>query len=593
MKSKTSFFNAAIFKRDLRRSAPLWGIYLLVWLVAMPMSLISQRQWRDGVEMQYLVLEAAVISSHIVAFCYGLAVACVLFACLYRSRSANFFASLPIRRETFFATKYLTGLAFLLLPNLLVAAATVLAGLCMGVNLAGSVLLWLAASALGYVFYFSFAAFCAMVVGHLVALPLLYTVLQFTAVVLEAIVRHLLEAFVYGFSTSSGSVLTFLSPMAYTLIENGGLHAQRVYSADGIGAGGYCYLENWRYPLLLAAVGAAFALLAFWMFRKRRMESAGDVIAVQHLKPVFLYGFTVGCSLVIGWILSAMLVSGANTANFLPILACLLAGAVLGFFGGEMMLHKSLRVFRKRNWVNCAVACAVIAAALCCCRFDLFGYSRNVPAPDNVAAVSLNYGGYTQDSRFIAQVTELHQEIVSQQSQTEQALQYSWGPSVYLKYQLQNGRELIRCYHLPVNSATAQDSQSLIRRYEALYNDPDYIVPRKLPADYTEADILRGYVNVYNGENKEIYLSAAQAFQLLKNAVEPDLRTTSLGVKRWTESYGADDPVELLDVQLAIEFQNQPDRRDGTETYCLTVTADAIRTIQALKDLGVPETILE
>ncbi len=589
MKSRTSFFNAAVFKRDLRRSAPLWGAYLLIWLAAMPMSLISQRDWRESLDMQYLVLEAAVASSYIFPFFYGLAMACVLFACLYRSRSANFFAGLPIRREAFFATKYLTGLALLLLPNAIVAVLTVLAGACMGVNLAGEVLLWLAASALGYVFYFSFAAFCAMVVGHLAALPLLYMVLNFTAVVLEAIVRQLLDAFVYGFSSSGNLVLTFLSPVVHAQRRDNGL---RVLYREGIE--GY-QLENWRYLLLLAAAGAAFALLAFWMYRKRRMESAGDVIAVRHLKPVFLYCFTVGCSLVIGWMLKVTLISGSATANFLPILACLLVGAVIGFFGGEMMLQKSLRVFRKRNWARCAVACAVIGAALCGCRFDLFGYSRYVPAPEQVAAVSLDSDAYSQDTQLIAGTAALHRDIIRQQTQTEQELRQAWGPTIQISYRLENGREVSRCYRLPVYETEAENRESLIRRYEDLYNDPDYIVLRSLPADYRETDLVRGYVNVFDnrtGENKETYLSASQAYQLLKTAVEPDLRTTNMAVTSWTESTestGSAVATISASVNLEFEFQNQPDTIDGNKIYHLNITDGASRTIQALIDLGALE----
>lgn len=588
MKSRTFCCNGAILKKDFLRGAPLWGVYLLVWLAAIPMTLLSQRGWRNAAEMQYLVLEAAVVSSHVVPFFYGLGAACLLFSYLYRSRNANFFAALPLRRESLFATKYLTGLLYLLLPNLAVAVVTVLLGAALGVNLTAQVLAWFAMSALGYVFYFSFAVLCAMAVGHLAALPLLYGVLNFTAIVVETIVRELLRLFVYGWY-STGNVLTFLSPLWYCM---GGAHGPSAV-ADYNGAAEMigCYLTGWKLVLILAAVGAAFALLAFWMYRKRRMESAGDVIAVRHLKPVFLYCFTAGCSLVFGWLLSAMIIDNRRGSHFLLVLICLLAGAVLGYFGGEMLLHKSLRVFRKRNWANCAVACAVIAAVLCCCRFDVFGYSSYVPEAEEVEAVSLDYGeAYSEDPRFVARAAAFHQAILEQRSQTEQLLQSeSRGRTVYLRYRLRNGRLVGRRYTLPVTEAALEDSESLLRQYEDLYNDPDYIVLRYLPAGYAKADIRRGYVTYYNssGEEIEIYLSASQAYELLKTAVEPDLRETSMGVTRETryDYDGVPDTIAVAyDVTIRIEFQ---ERFQGSRW--IYPTSDATRIIQALTGLGVPE----
>lgn len=606
MKSRTSCCNGAMMKKDFLRGAPLWVVYLLGWLVAVPLSLISNRSWRGPVEMQYMVLEAAEVSTHVIPFLYGLGAACLLFSYLYRSRSANFFAALPLRREKLFATKYLTGLLYLLLPNVLVAVLTMVTGVCLGVNLVMQTLQWFAASFLSYVFYFSFAVCCAMVVGHIVALPLLYGVLNFTAVVVESLVRFLLEGFVYGWSSRGGTVLDFLSPVYYFLTRDG-LCAVGEYDENGLGTLIACHLENWLSVILLALVGVAFAVLAFCMFRKRRMESAGDVIAVRHLKPVFLYCFTAGCSLVIGSSLVSMLINRATSFNFLPTLACLLVGAVLGYFGGEMMLHKSLRVFRKRNWANCAVACMVITAALCCARFDLFGYSRYVPAQGEVAAASLGYSeNESHDPDFIAQVLSLHQEILDRQKESELLLRGGdiSSRSIYLSYTLTDGREVVRRYDLPLNEELALDSDSLIRRYDAAFNDPDYIVTRNLAEHYTQADIQRAYVYVYcydeesSYRNDEIYLSGAEAYELLKTAVEPDMRNGLLGTASFTDGYAFDDDYEYYyddrtnepeeplfwEVELSVERVSD----SPTSNWYLTIPAEATRTVQALIELGVP-----
>ena len=42
MKSRTSFFNFAVLRKNLQRCLPLIVIYTLVWAVAMPLNFISQ-----------------------------------------------------------------------------------------------------------------------------------------------------------------------------------------------------------------------------------------------------------------------------------------------------------------------------------------------------------------------------------------------------------------------------------------------------------------------------------------------------------------------------------------------------------------------
>ena len=41
MTSKTSYFDAAIFKRSLRKTMPLWICYLVLWLFLLPGILLS------------------------------------------------------------------------------------------------------------------------------------------------------------------------------------------------------------------------------------------------------------------------------------------------------------------------------------------------------------------------------------------------------------------------------------------------------------------------------------------------------------------------------------------------------------------------
>ena len=75
------------------------------------------------------------------------------------------------------------------------------------------------------------------------------------------------------------------------------------------------HLVGWGYLGILAGVGVVFAVCAYLLLQHREMERSGDVIAVRQLRPAALYGFTIGCALVIG-VLLVELLSGNASDNF-------------------------------------------------------------------------------------------------------------------------------------------------------------------------------------------------------------------------------------------------------------------------------------
>ncbi len=585
MKSRMSCCNLAVLKRTMFRGLPLWGAYLLCWIVAMPVVLLSNGNYLEIVDLKDYVLEAAAGSCHIVNFLYGLAVAFVVSSYLYKSRSANFFGALPLRRETMFFTQYAGGLLFAVLPNLIICLLTFLAGLYWGGSMLLECAIWFAAQFLGFLFYYSFAMVVAMIVGNQIALPLVYGVLNFTAVVIEAIVRQLLDVFVHGAWFRSDYFFDWASPLYYILASNKGPRVRSNYIEDVFTSSTF---YNWDLLLIYAAVGVVFALAAFFIHKYRRMESAGDVIAVRHLKPVFLYGFTVGCGLCIGYFLSAIILQGVGRDNFVPVLICMLVGAFIGYFVGQMLLHRSVRVFRSRYFANYGVVAVVILAVMLCVRFDLFGYSRYVPDAEDVYGVDIGYTynetEVSTDPILIQKTIETHKVMMASDEK-----EGPWGwRTAYITYHMKDGRTVRRSYDLPVSEALSQDENSAIRMYEAIFNDPDYIVIRELGADYTAADIER--CNIYNDKGAEVYLNKTEAYEFLKTCMEPDLRETTMCIDEYS---GRGLRADYVGISISIAF-TAPSPEDGREMATayrhLSVTEDALRILAFAAEKGIEPT---
>ena len=122
MQSKTSFFNGTLFRKNLTRFWPLWG--LASFLAALfPLALLV-KVLRDGTysppirapeftRMYYSVVGDA---GPVLFLIYGALCALAVWSYLYSPRSVGLLHTLPIRREGLFLTNFLSGLAMVLLP---------------------------------------------------------------------------------------------------------------------------------------------------------------------------------------------------------------------------------------------------------------------------------------------------------------------------------------------------------------------------------------------------------------------------------------------------------------------------------------------
>ena len=588
MKSRTSCCNAAVLKRTAFQGLPLWGAYLLLWLILLPVMLYSGERWYGLMEVRDYVLSMTAGSCQIFGAAYGLASACMVFHWLYKSRSANFFGALPLSRTTLFGTCYLAGLLFAVVPHLVAVVLSVPAAFVWGMALLKDLMIWFAVMTLTYLFYYSLSVLIAMIVGNLIALPVLYAIVNFTAVVVEAVVRSLLEYFVYGLSFRGSFLFDWASPLHYTLLQGDGPDVRRIYDEVAADATDIVF-EGWPLILIMAAVGVVFAAIAYFLHKHRRMESAGDVIAVQHLKPVVLYCFTFGCSIVLGYCLANLLVSTSiGTEDFVGVLLCMLMGAFIGYFLGQMLLHKSMRVFRKRYWLNWAVTCLIITAAMLCARYDLFGYAHYVPDLDEVEAVSLGYGGdFYEDSAFMEDVAEFHQACIDRQYETERMDVHQDGYNrMYLSYKMKDGRLVEREYLLPISEELARDENSLIRMFEDAYNDPDYKLVRRLPDHFAAADIESCQI-VQNASGKDVWLSRQEAYEFIKTCLEPDIRESSMetvcycGYHDWEKS-------KYCNINVEISFREDMTNDESVNRYYyFSVTADAHRILEFADGKGI------
>lgn len=625
MQFGTSYFNKTLFAKHFARFWPIWGLYGLIWTVCLPLGILagSRSGWMAAdarvLPLNYLDTTGWFSAATLLAAVFGLLAAMAVFSYLYSARSVSLFHALPLRREGLFLTSYLAGLGFLILPNLAVFLLALAAEAACGAVVFSSLFTWLVVSSLLGLFFYSFAVFCAMFTGHILALPAFYVVLNGLAAGLAVLFGQMAHEFLFGFDGAAwlSGIATWLSPIL--CLSACHVVIPTVMDAAGTGRADYAsaYFTGLGYVALYALVGVVLAAVALAVYRRRQLETAGDVVSVSWVRPVFKYGVAFCAAVALGETLyslfSALLPRGAW-----GLLLMLLLWGAAGYFVAEMLLRKKFWVFRG-SWKGCVVLLCCLTAAMCLMEFDVTGFERRVPDPARVQSVSLDAGstapyddangqGLLLDGpEDIAAVTELHRAIVARKAAIEGAepdytyeqldggleVETSGQAWVQLRYTLTNGSVVTRSYRIPLTQEALDDPDTPAARLDALLNAPGQAEKAYFGA-MAEGDYLISAVVTqphYDEEGAYYYDEKpvdSTGLEELWSAVQADLADGSLGRRYLLENQARLENCYVNDLILTFRRAGQAARADGSDTYSVTVTLQTTgaRTLAALEQYG-------
>ena len=547
MKSSRLSFDIAIARNTLRRCWPLWAAYLGFLLVTFPLPLLSEiraASERGSVGLIYSCREQI---AHMAAFqvLAGMAVAILivmlLFGYLYNSRGNTLMNSLPIRRESLFLTLYLTGLIPVLCCELLVMGLTMLMTAAYDIG-AVWFFRWFACAALGFLAFYGFSVFCAMLTGNILVLPAVYVVLNFTAIGFETCIRECLSTLVYGMIPGMQK-LFFLSPPVKLS------DALKVMTNDPQTV----RLEGLGTVAAYAVVGTVFAVLALLLYRKRRMESVSDFVAIPILKPVFRVCMGFGGAFLFTAVIFENFfqnsVSGRSAAWLMAVL--LVIGAFFGWLIAEMLIRRTVRAF-PLPWKGLALICLVCILTVIAAETDVTGYEKRIPDPEKVDHVEFCFDTEFSDPENIRLVTELHRELIRDKqlydSKSEDYMRMGeksyrlndpeeadlqmdfWVP---INYVMQNGRELQRVYTIAFHAHEVDEPESTVGKILNLLNSREGIQSRMKTTLPMEAQ----YVNYavinregLNGMENSYRLSPQETLELWNMAMLPDAEDGNLSL---------------------------------------------------------------
>ena len=530
MRSGTSCFNATLFRKHLLRFWPVWAVQLVILALALPLNALMllrmDLEAYGGVTGGYLenfaryTVPGMTDLSLMLAVVLGLLAAMAACSHLYSQKSANFMGALPVRREGLFFSHYLAGLVTVLGPGVIAFLLTLLVELTGGCLLPGQLGYWLGYTCSAGFFFYTFAVFLGMFTGHILALPAFYGIFNLLAFVVMAMLNGVLDIFYYGFGSLPdwvGKTVSWLTPV----VNFGGLQMGVLGEWHDYGSSPHLL---WIYPLAALALAAGALLL----YRRRNLESAGDVVAVRVMRPVFQYGVALCAGLFFGMMTRAILNLGE-----VELMVAIFLWGIAGYFVARMLLSKSFRVLR--YWKGAVAVGVAFLALFAVVGFDLTGFETRVPRVQDVASVSIrglqappfDGGSYVDavldDPEDIAAAVALHQSFVDRREWADQpaaisADEYVGYTEYYVTYQLKDGSTLSRNYdHVLVDQGANQTLQALL-------SDPEVILQSYALAQMEQ----RG--KLIWAQAPEMGIAYGEEARTLLDAVLEDIAAGRLGV---------------------------------------------------------------
>lgn len=540
MRSMISSSERALARSDFRRFWPLLFGYAVLWLCALPLSLWSRHDYlssRRPMEAMASVsnyfYNASRASIYVSAF-FAVLLAMALFSYLMNSRSVGLMHSLPITRGRQFATHFIVGVIMFTAVHLAAALLALPVQAALGaVNMRGTWEWFAAAELTSLFFFFALATLCAMITGWLLAVPVIYTGINFLFAAFHLLFSTMTQLFYWGYESAGWPAwVNWLTPFVrlYQAATTTGAEDEIPYGVENGARYYFDYLPSafWKTMLIYTAAAVLFIVLAWLFCRARQSETAGDAIVFPWLRPVVLYVISLAGGMGLGILLWYMV---SNTQSIVALLLCQIVAGLIVYFGVQMLLHKSFKVFNRRGWLGAAALTAVLVILCLVIRFDAFGAQKYIPDVNQIESAEVRTYGDTptvsglQDPQGLEKLTAFHKAVLDQGKPAAAEIDQVIGVPTSENDDSQRYITFAFSYYMKDGSTVYRTYTQIVRRgtplYEAanaFYNDP---AVRQVSYDnrysYVKIDpstITGGWFNNYDLGGDSVELTAAQTRQL-------------------------------------------------------------------------------
>nr|WP_315024048.1 hypothetical protein [uncultured Aminipila sp.] len=480
MKSKALYFSVSIplVKENLRR---FWAIPALAFLAYFLSSVFPILMSYGDITNMYGYIEMCLTNKQpffmAIHLILPIIAAVIVFRYLQSSSSVTTMHSMPFTRAQLFNSSLVSGLILIVLPliaNELILQAiakptydyymyvdyekmSALTDSAVNIFTRSNVLQWFWHSLLIVLVIYAISVFAGMITGNTVMHLVLAFGFNFLAPALYLTFVTYCSSYLFGF-TSTGiheKILVGLSPFT------------QVFASD----------ESFTIPFQIYYIILTLIILIVsgLLYQKREMEKSGDSIIFNFMIPAICYLIAYFGMSLMGYYFKSLSSSNNDTqTSDVYFYAGLIAGAIIAFIIGRMIVLKTPRVFNKQSIKSFGLFALIASLFICSITLDLMGFENRVPNISKVSGVvstsfdfvnngdrytinsfksssseSKTNGFYYCDPKNVKVLIALHQDIVNKKSkiEKEQNLNIQTYP-ISLYYDISNPLGFQRLYTL-------------------------------------------------------------------------------------------------------------------------------------------------
>ena len=436
MSLKTSFFNKAVLKSDLKR---FWWVGILETIIIFLTNTLPL--WYRVSGSGYAISSTAYDVGRLITWqnaqflilcVFAVSVVALAFSYMHQVASVSFYHSIPVERKKLLLTKISSSLVLTIVPiliNALIIFGIVSTSEISLVNGYSSIFKWVYTGILYTILMLGLATLVNMMTGNPIGTIVFTVGFIFIPLMLVAFYEYFCSNEVFGFYWNN----------SYDILE-------WIYITEK-------NLLKLSYALVYILMTVVFYCLAFLLYKKRKLEMYGEVIAFKGLVPVFIGIISIIASMA-GYSYFGQLFGGNNIFYLIPL-------GILGTVIAWMISRKSIST----KGIMKPILIYIISS-LCLIgfvKFDISGFEGRIPDSDDVEWVNVMHDDNAEryiwvesekipykekgkmDTKFydiddIENVIAMHRYALGNR---EKRNSYSILP---ITYKLKNGRTITRQY---------------------------------------------------------------------------------------------------------------------------------------------------
>ncbi|MBF4691661.1 DUF6449 domain-containing protein [Fusibacter ferrireducens] len=427
MKLKKSFYNSHVIRHDLTYFGWIGGIYIILLLLIGPIASLSGEERFANYMLRLLDFDAPLHLFTIVTI--PIVLGLFQFKYLHNQLQISRVHNYPFSRYEWLGTKLVTGMFILLIPQMFFTLFVIVfypsAGF-IGNQLIHTPLEFLVLNCVYMLSLYFFSVLISIISGFTIAAALM-TLIFFSVPygILTLLFSNLeltLKGFYYNYSFMDKVILK-LSPLT-VLYE---FSCKRISNMTYVSIGMFVFV---------------FLFAIFFLYAKRKDESAGDVLAFEVLKPIFTVGVTICSVFVVGTYISVIY------ETEISLFAGYLIGGTLGYYISHIIVNKKINVFKKyAKGYGVMILCIVLFQGVI--YFDIVGFESKVPDVGSIESVIFEplYAPKDEHDRKvyssiedIETIREIHKKRIAEEVESKV------GKKFYIQYNLKNGIKIKRQY---------------------------------------------------------------------------------------------------------------------------------------------------